>query len=125
MTQKTDPAPWPTELRILAQDKCLEIDFESGERFRLPAEFLRVESPSAEVKGHGGEEKKIIGGKRQVGIEAAEAVGNYAVRLHFDDGHDTGLFTWDYLFHLGRNQDRLWAAYLDMLKARGLSRDPV
>jgi DUF971 family protein len=114
--------PWPSEIRLVRSQARLEVDFESGEGFTFPAEFLRVESPSAEVQGHGGEEKRIVPGKRGVNITAAEPVGNYAVRLVFDDGHDSGLFTWAYLHELGRNQDRLWKTYLEALEARGLSR---
>ena len=93
-------------------------------RRRLPAELLRVESPSAEVQGHNPGQKQIVAGRRHVGIIGIEPVGHYAVRLVFDDLHDTGIYSWDYLADLGRNQDRLWAAYLDGLASRGLSRDP-
>jgi DUF971 family protein len=117
-----DGRPWPTDIRVKRAERCLEIDFDSGDSFSLPAELLRVESPSAEVQGHGGE-KTIVGGKRGVNIIGAEPVGNYAVRLKFDDGHDTGLFSWDYLYLLGRTRDQVWAAYLDALAASGLSRD--
>ncbi|MBI1237900.1 MAG: DUF971 domain-containing protein [Alphaproteobacteria bacterium] len=117
------PEPWPTELRIRRDERCLEIDFDSGERYIIPAELLRVESPSAEVKGHGSGEKRIVSGKRNVAILSAEAVGNYAVRLIFDDGHDTGLYSWSYLRRLGRDQAAIWQTYLDALAARRLSRD--
>ena len=104
--------PWPTELR-LSTDKCrLTVTFDSGETFVLPAEYLRVESPSAEVQGHGAGPKQIVTGKEHVRIDALEPVGNYAVRIRFDDGHDTGLFSWDYLNELGREQRAKWAAYL-------------
>jgi DUF971 family protein len=89
-----------------------------------PAELLRVESPSAEVKGHGVGEKRIVAGRSQVGIMKIEPVGNYAVRLHFDDLHDTGLYSWRYLYELGERQDEIWQTYLTELEARGLSRDP-
>ena len=114
----TAPArrPWPTELRVDPAKVTLTVAFDSGERFALPAEYLRVESPSAEVQGHGPGQKQIVTGKEQVTIEGLEPVGNYAVRIRFDDGHDTGLFTWDYLHELGRGQRAKWAAYL---KARG------
>jgi DUF971 family protein len=115
---------WPTEIRLRKQEKILEIDFDDGSRFALPAELLRVESPSAEVQGHGPGEKTLIAGRRHVGIMAVEPVGNYAVRLKFDDLHDTGIFSWPYLYKLGRDKDRIWQGYLDALDAHGLSRDP-
>lgn len=110
--------PWPTELR-LSQDKTrLTAVFDSGEQFSLAAEYLRVESPSAEVQGHGAGQKQIVTGKERVKIAALEPVGNYAVRIRFDDGHDTGLFSWDYLHELGREQPAKWAAYLKSAKRR-------
>lgn len=114
--------PWPTDIRIKRQENRLDIDFDDGSRFSLPAELLRVESPSAEVQGHG-EGKTILAGKRSVAIADVEMVGNYAIRIHFDDGHDTGLYAWDYLHKLGRDQDTVWARYLKALEERGLSRD--
>lgn len=116
--------PAPAELRLNRAEKVLEVDFADGSRFRLPAEFLRVESPSAEVKGHGPGQRQTVAGRRHVAITAIEPVGNYAVRLCFDDGHDTGLYSWDYLYQLGLEQPSLWQAYLAALAARGLSRDP-
>ncbi len=113
----------PVEIRLKTGDKALEIDFEDGCTFSLAAELLRVESPSAEVQSHGNE-KRIIAGRRHVGITAVEPVGNYAVRLMFDDLHDTGIYTWDYLYQLGEQQTSFWQAYIDALAARGLSRDP-
>jgi DUF971 family protein len=104
--------PWPTELRLSSDKTRLTVVFDSGEQFVLSAEYLRVESPSAEVQGHGPEQKQIVTGKEKVGIAALEPVGNYAVRIRFDDGHDTGLFSWDYLHELGREQRTKWAAYL-------------
>lgn len=115
---------WPTEIRVKKAEKALEIDFDDGRSFRLPAEYLRVESPSVEVKGHRPSEAKIIGGRRHVGILDVEAVGNYAIRIIFDDLHDTGIYTWDYLYELGETQAQRWQAYLDALAERGLSRDP-
>jgi len=94
--------PWPSELRLDPEKTQLSVSFDTGERYSLSAEYLRVESPSAEVQGHGGEDKRIVGGKRQVKIKNLEPVGNYAVRILFDDGHDTGLYSWDYLHELGR-----------------------
>jgi DUF971 family protein len=116
--------PWPVELRVNRAEKRLTVAFDNGERFELPAELLRVESPSAEVQGHGPSQKTILAGRRHVGIMEVEPVGNYAVRIRFDDLHDTGMYSWRYLYHLGRNQDRLWADYLKALDQRGLSRDP-
>jgi DUF971 family protein len=112
----TEPAsrPWPTELRLDPVKKTLTVVFDSGERFALPAEYLRVESPSAEVQGHGPGQKQIVTGKENVAIAALEPVGNYAVRIRFDDAHDTGLFTWDYLHELGREYRARWAAYLKL-----------
>jgi len=104
--------PWPTELRLSSDKARLTVKFDSGEQFVLPAEYLRVESPSAEVQGHGSQQKQIVTGKEEVKITALEPVGNYAVRIRFDDGHDTGLFRWDYLHELGLEQRTKWAAYL-------------
>lgn len=115
--------PWPVELRVHRAAKTLDIDFDDGRTFSLPAELLRVESPSAEVQGHGPGAKKIVAGKRGIAITAAEAVGRYAVRLHFDDGHDTGLFTWAYLRKLGEEQAGLWTQYLAELDRLRLTRD--
>jgi DUF971 family protein len=114
--------PVPTEIRLDRAARILHVTFDGGIGFALPAEYLRVESPSAEVQGHGPGQKTILGGKQSVGIGAVEPVGHYAVRLVFDDGHDTGIFSWDYLHELGVEQDRRWAAYLANLSARGLSR---
>ena len=110
--------PWPTELRLSPDKARLTIEFDTGERFVLPAEYLRVESPSAEVQGHGADQKTIVTGKEKIRIDALETVGNYAVRIRFDDGHDTGLFSWDYLHELGREQRAKWAAYLKAAKQR-------
>lgn len=115
--------PWPVEVRMKRAERMLEIDFDDGRSYRLPAELLRVESPSAEVQGHGGE-KTLVPGKRDVGLAGAEAVGNYAVRLIFDDGHDTGIYTWSYLRELGQDQERVFTRYLETLAAKGLSREP-
>lgn len=113
---------WPLELRLDAAKTTLTVSFDSGERFALPAEYLRVESPSAEVQGHGADTKRIEAGKRHVKILRLEPVGNYAVRIVFDDGHDTGLFSWTYLHELGANYSKTWNAYLAALKARNLDR---
>jgi len=117
-------APWPLEIRLKQAEKVLEIDFDDGGRFAIPAELLRVESPSAEVQGHGPSQKTTVAGRRHVGILRLEPVGNYALRIDFDDGHDTGIFTWSYLRHLGTEKDRLIREYLAALAAKGLSRDP-
>ena len=116
--------PWPTELRVSRREKRLDVTFDDGARFSFPAEFLRVESPSAEVQGHGPGQKTIVPGRRHVGIMELEPVGNYAVRIKFDDLHSTGMYSWRYLYHLGQNQERLWQEYLQALEAQGLSRDP-
>ena len=115
---------WPTEIRLRRADKILEVDFDNGVTFRYPAELLRVESPSAEVQGHGPSQKQLVAGRAHVGIIGVEPVGNYAVRISFDDLHDTGIYSWSYLYELGERQQELWAAYLEALAARGLSREP-
>ncbi len=117
--------PVATEIRLDQAAGVLEVAFDDGARFRLPSEYLRVESPSAEVQGHGPGQRKLITGRRHVRVIGIEAVGNYAVRLTFDDLHDTGIFSWEYLYELGREQATRWQAYLDALAARGLSRDPA
>jgi DUF971 family protein len=119
-----DSAPWPTELRVDRVARTLTVTYDDGATFTLPAEFLRVESPSAEVQGHGPGQKTIVAGRRHVGIMDLEPVGNYAVRIVFDDLHGTGMYSWRYLYHLGQNQERLWADYLQALAQQGLSRDP-
>jgi DUF971 family protein len=115
---------WPKEIRLKKAEKILEIEFDDGAVFALPAELLRVESPSAEVMGHGPGQKQIVAGRRDVGILELEPVGNYAVRIKFDDLHDTGIYSWQYLRHLGENRERIWQDYLKALEAKGLSRDP-
>jgi DUF971 family protein len=112
------------EIRLKKAEKRLEVDFDDGSRFGFPAELLRVESPSAEVQGHGPSQKQLVTGRAHVGILELEPVGNYAIRIKFDDLHDTGIFSWAYLYELGRRQDELWAAYLKALAERGLSREP-
>ena len=114
----------PTEIRLKTEDRVIEVDFDDGRSFRFPAELLRAESPSAEVQGHGPGQRTIVAGRRHVGIMKVEPVGNYAVRLHFDDLHDTGLYSWDYLYELGLNQEQRWRDYLAALEERDLSRDP-
>ena len=114
---------WPLDIRYVRIERTLTIAFEDGITFKLPAEYLRVESPSAEVQGHGAATKVTVAGKRNVGIDRIEPVGRYAVRLVFDDGHDTGLYSWDYLGQLGREHAKRWFEYEQRLKAAGLSRD--
>ena len=112
----------PTEIRIRRATRTLEVDFDDGLRAVLPAEYLRVESPSAEVQGHHPSERKTIGGKRAVGIAAVEPVGHYAVRIRFSDGHDTGIYSWVLLHQLATEQEARWAAYLQALARLGLQR---
>lgn len=118
----TSQRPWPTELRLSKDKATFTVAFDTGETFALAAEYLRVESPSAEVQGHSAGQKQIIDGKRSVKIEGIEPVGNYAVRLRFDDGHDTGLFSWDYLHELGATHNKKWPVYLAALKTRHMER---
>jgi DUF971 family protein len=115
-------APWPTELRLHKDRKALAVSFDSGESFELAAEYLRVRSPSAEVQGHSPSERRIVSGKEQVRILELHPVGNYAVRLVFDDMHSTGIFSWDYLFELGANREQYWRDYLAELAEKHLSR---
>jgi DUF971 family protein len=114
----------PKEIRLKKAEKVLEVDFADGKSFRFPAEFLRVESPSAEVQGHGPGQKTLLTGRRHVGIINVEPVGNYAVKIVFDDLHDTGIYSWETLYDYGLRQDEMWQTYLDALAKRGLSRDP-
>jgi DUF971 family protein len=120
-----EPKRWPTELRLAKDRRTLTIAFDDGTAFDLPAEYLRVTSPSAEVQGHSPSERKTVPGKRGVQIIGVEPVGNYAVKLRFDDMHDTGIYGWDYLHELGARQAEKWQNYLAELDAKGLSRDPV
>jgi len=115
--------PWPTELQLHKDRKTLTVVFNSGESFELPAEYLRVKSPSAEVQGHSPDERKTVPGKINVGIMQIEPVGNYAVRLIFDDMHSTGIFSWNYLRELGINRPAYWQDYLDELAAKNLTRE--
>ncbi|MDJ0929645.1 DUF971 domain-containing protein [Breoghania sp.] len=114
---------WPSELRVSKDKKTLTVRFTEGGEFRLPAEFLRVLSPSAEVQGHSPDQKQTVHGKRKVEIMQVEPVGNYAVKIVFDDMHYTGIYSWDYLMKLGREQDDLWNGYLAELEEKGLTRD--
>ncbi len=114
--------PRPTEIRLHRRSRILELAFDDGSRFELSCEFLRVHSPSAEVKGHGPGQEILVTGKRDVNIERIEPVGQYAVKLCFDDGHDTGLYSWSLLYELGRRRDELWQRYLDRLAEAGAQR---
>ena len=116
--------PPPTEIKLHQQSRVLEISFANGKTFSLPCEFLRVYSPSAEVRGHGPGQEVLQTGKRAVGIAAIEPVGMYAVKFVFTDGHDTGIYSWDYLYDLGAKQDSNWKSYLARMAAAGKSRDP-
>ena len=116
---------WPTEVRLSRDRKTLTVTFDGGDSFALPAEYLRVKSPSAEVQGHSPDERKTVPGKRNVMILEVNPVGNYAVRLVFDDMHSTGIFSWYYLPDLGRNQANYWQDYLDELAAKGMTREPA
>jgi len=119
-----DRGPWPVEIRVNRTEKYLAVTFDNGDSFQLPAELLRVESPSAEVQGHGPGQKTTIAGRRHVGIMDVEPVGHYAIKIKFDDMHDTGIFSWRYLHHLGKKQDQLWQGYLKALEEQNLSRNP-
>ena len=123
MTESPENRPWPSELRVSKDKKTLTVAFEGGDSFALPAEYLRVKSPSAEVQGHSPDERKTVPGKRNVMILEVQPVGNYAIRLVFDDMHSTGIFSWDYLLELGQRQPRYWQEYLDELAAKGMTRD--
>jgi DUF971 family protein len=115
---------WPRELVFNRAERVLHIHFDDGKSFALPAEYLRTQSPSAEVQGHSEAQRKTVGGKRNVSITQTEPVGNYAVRLLFDDGHATGIFSWSYLHELGRDYEKRWNTYLQELADKGLRRDP-
>ena len=114
---------WPTELRLAKDRKVFNVAFDNGDNFALPAEYLRVKSPSAEVQGHSPDERKTVPGKRNVLVLEVHPIGNYAVRLVFDDMHSTGIYSWDYFLDLGRNHETYWQAYLDELAVKGLSRE--
>ena len=123
MTDDAAARPWPIEITLHKDRRTLGVAFDSGERCVLPAEYLRVKSPSAEVQGHSAAERKTVWGKRNVAITSVEPIGNYAVRLVFDDGHSTGIYSWPYLLELARQQDANWAQYLEELATKRLSRD--
>ena len=116
--------PPPTEIKLHQKSRVLEIAFADGARFRLPCEFLRVYSPSAEVRGHGPGQEVLQTGKKEVGIARIEPVGQYAMQLHFSDGHDTGIYSWDLLYDYGTRQDEMWRHYLTRMEEAGASREP-
>lgn len=115
----------PTEIKLHQKSRILEIAFDDGRRFELPCEYLRVYSPSAEVRGHGAGQGVLQVGKENVNIEKIEPVGQYAVCLHFDDGHNTGIYSWEWLYHLGVNREPLWKQYLERLEKAGYQRKPA
>jgi DUF971 family protein len=117
--------PNPTEIKMHQKSRVLEVSFADGKSFNMSSEFLRVNSPSAEVRGHGPGQETLQIGKKDVNIDAIEPVGNYAVVLRFSDGHDTGIYSWDLLYNLGMNQETLWQDYLNRLAAAGMNRDTV
>ena len=116
-------APTPTDITVHGKSRVLEVGFSDGARFRIPFELMRVYSPSAEVQGHGPGQETLQTGKRDVELEALDPVGNYAVQPRFSDGHDTGIYSWDYLYFLGSQETRLWQDYQDRLAAAGVERD--
>ena len=116
-------APTPQSITVHSQSRVLEVGFSDGATFRIPFELMRIYSPSAEVQGHGPGQEVLQTGKRTVDLDALDPVGNYAVQPRFSDGHDTGIFSWDYLYFLGSQQDKLWADYAARLKAAGVERD--
>ncbi len=119
----TGEGPAPTEIRLRQKSRLMEVVFADGKAFRLSYEFLRVHSPSAEVRGHGPGQEVLQVGKRSVEIRSLDPVGSYAVQPAFSDGHATGIYSWEYLYHLGENQERLWAEYLERLDQAGAGRD--
>ena len=125
MSELDKCTPVPTEIKLHQVSRKLEIAFNNGTRFELPYEFLRVYSPSAEVRGHGPGQEVLQVGKKNIEIKGIEPVGNYAVQLIFSDGHDTGLFSWDYLYELGENHAELWALYMSRMEAASASREPL
>ena len=118
-------SPIPSEIKLHQKSRLFEIAFDNGERFQLSYEFLRVFTPSAEARGHGPGQETLQVGKRDISIERIEPVGNYAIRPVFSDGHDSGLYSWDMLYNLGKHHEELWQTYLDRLEAEGKSRDPA
>jgi DUF971 family protein len=124
MSDNPSTGPWPSELRLNPEKVELRVAFTNGFSETLAAELLRVSSPSAEVQGHSPSERKLVAGKRNVSIAKIEPIGNYAVRIDFSDGHNTGIYTWHYLYELGKKKEQLWESYLKEIAVAGLSRDP-
>lgn len=122
MSQERGQKPWPVTIDYDKKARSLQISFDDGNLFAYSAEYLRVESPSAEVQGHGASQKKIVGGCQNVAITSIESVGNYAVRLHFDDNHSTGIYSWTYLHQLGLKKDENWSRYMQLIQNLGISR---
>ncbi len=122
MSQERGQKPWPVTIDYCKKTRSLEVSFDDGTLFNYSAEYLRVESPSAEIQGHGASQKKTIGGCRNVAIKSLESVGNYAVRIHFDDHHSTGIYSWSYLYQLGEKKNENWSRYLHLIQNLGLSR---
>jgi DUF971 family protein len=125
MAGSSTTTPAPTAITLHQKSRALEIEFSDGKRFRLSCEFLRVHSPSAEVRGHGPGQEVLQTGKKDVEIVRVEPVGNYAVQLVFSDGHDTGIYSWDLLYEYGMKQDSMWSSYLERLDQAGASREPA
>jgi DUF971 family protein len=123
MAGLTSQTPQPTGITVHGQSRVLEVGFNDGRTFRIPFELMRVYSPSAEVQGHGPGQEVLQTGKREIGLEGLEPIGNYAVQPRFSDGHDTGIFSWDYLYHLGSQQAELWQRYEERLSREGVDRD--
>jgi DUF971 family protein len=116
------PKVWPTHIKLNKREQTLDVEFDDGSSFTYTAEYLRIESPSAEVRGHGASQKQIVPGCRKVHIKSVEPIGNYAIRIHFDDNHNTGIYSWSYLHELGTHKEENWHRYLEILKSLGLSR---
>ena len=125
MAGLTKDTPYPTEIKLHQKSRLLDIAFSDGKTFQFPCEFLRVYSPSAEVSGHGPGQEVLQTGKKMVSIVKIEPVGNYAIQLNFTDGHNTGLYSWDLLYNLGLNQDKMWQRYLQRMDEAGASREPA
>ncbi len=123
MAGLTPQTPQPTVITVHQRSRVLEVGFDDGQRFRIPFELMRIYSPSAEVQGHGPGQEVLQTGKREVGLQALQPVGNYAVQPVFSDGHESGIFSWDYLYHLGSRQAELWAQYEERLAKKGVARD--
>ncbi|MDE2260131.1 MAG: DUF971 domain-containing protein [Betaproteobacteria bacterium] len=124
MAGLTPETPWPTEITLHQASRRLDVAFSDGQQYQFPIEYLRVYSPSAEVRGHGPGQETLQTGKRHVSIKEIIPVGSYAIQICFSDGHDTGIFSWDYLKDLGVNQEEYWATYLNRMEANGASREP-